>query len=149
MLTGPDLFETQRWARGVVADSLQAQLEADTPPFTANCAAHRNRLILEAAWPGVVASIRDFPLSTADDFRGDFIDLISQQATTLLPQRTEKGEVIFQAGQDADAMFFILQGKYRVTRPGSGGTLIYNHLEEDGFFGEACHGGCPGTAAAT
>jgi Fe-S-cluster-containing hydrogenase component 2/CRP-like cAMP-binding protein len=137
VLTGPDLFLTQSAARNVIDEPARAQWQ-EQAPASMNQRVLRNRQVLEAALGDTLSPVSKFPLVAPADFRGDFLTVLRDLKVVLVPQRTEKGDVIFQAGQEADALYFILQGKYRVVRPGPGGTLVTNHLEEDGYFGEAC-----------
>jgi Fe-S-cluster-containing dehydrogenase component len=45
---------------------------------------------------------------------------------------------IYKAGDSADALYLILSGQVRVSRPGPNGPMVLNHLVSGGYFGESC-----------
>ncbi|MCI0681451.1 MAG: cyclic nucleotide-binding domain-containing protein [Gemmataceae bacterium] len=108
-----------------------------------------NRLLLEAAWPGVVASSpRPFPL-TGEEFRGfteAFAAAYHQKfGKPLQPDRLEqkdrksdkKGVAVFKQGDPADCLFLLLSGMVRVSLDLPGGQSMVNNLEADAYFGES------------
>jgi Fe-S-cluster-containing hydrogenase component 2 len=108
-----------------------------------------NRLLLEAAVPGALASSpRPFPL-THDEFRA-FTEAFAAAhhekfGKPLQPDRFEKkdkksdkkGVVVFKQGDPADCLFLILSGMVRVSLDLPGGQSMVNNLEADAYFGES------------
>jgi Fe-S-cluster-containing hydrogenase component 2/CRP-like cAMP-binding protein len=113
-----------------------------------DCEVYRiNRLLLEAALPGVLQeSPRPYPLSR-EDFRAFGRDLseghLQKFGKPLQPERFEskdkkkKGVVVFQQGDPADSIYLILSGLVRVSMDLAGGRTMVNNLEAGAYFGES------------
>src|SRR5262245_17395778 len=61
-----------------------------------------------------------------------------KEGADLLPLRVEEGTVVYKAGDPADALYFVLNGMFRVATPGSVSQVVYRHLGENDYFGEKC-----------
>lgn len=60
------------------------------------------------------------------------------KAHTLVVHVEKKGQVIYAAGDPADALYLILSGMVRVELAQPGGPMVVNHLVSNGHFGESC-----------
>lgn len=108
-----------------------------------------NRLILEAALPGVFVSSPTPSPMTREDFRRFTRELAhahhEKLGTVLKPDRlenkdrraTKKGTLVFKQGDPADSVYLILTGMVRVSMNLAGGQTMVNNLGEDTYFGES------------
>jgi len=145
-----------------VGDEARAMMQS--PPEALNDAERfrRNRLLLEAALPGVLEpSPRPTPL-TRDEFRAFTRALAGAHrekfGKVLRPERleivrdkrsgTKKGAVVFKQGDPADAVVLVLGGMVRVSIDLPGGRVMVNNLGADSCIGESAilDGGAEGAA---
>jgi len=62
----------------------------------------------------------------------------------------EAGQVMFRAGDAADAAYIVIEGKVDITVPTSTGAILVNSLQRNDIIGEiAIFGDVPRTATAT
>jgi Fe-S-cluster-containing hydrogenase component 2 len=137
LLQKDDLLAKHAWARDLLEPNVRRDLEEDGPPQNSNQVCYRNRRVLEALLSGSLASIERFPFRRPGDFKGELAQRVCDQLSTTLPEQVAKGQVIFQSGDPADALYLVLQGTFRISLPGQRGEQVYNHIQTDGFFGEA------------
>jgi len=138
ILQKDDLLDQHAWAREVLDEAALRTLEEDSLPQTSNQICYRNRLVVDALLSGALESIEKFPFRRPADFKGEVAKRVCEHLSTALPEQVNKGQVIFQQGDPADALYLVLQGTFRISLPGPRGDQVYNHIQTDGFFGEAC-----------
>jgi Fe-S-cluster-containing hydrogenase component 2/CRP-like cAMP-binding protein len=133
-----DLYSAEAWPDTVNGEAAPL-LERGMQSLEENEIRRLNRLLIEAAFSGLIqAPPGDKP--SLEDLRR-FVTLARElMGQLLLPQDCEKGdELIYDQEQPADALYLILGGKFRISRKMPGGeTMLINHLERNGYFGESC-----------
>lgn len=149
VLTRRDLFASDLWDEAALRKETKMLLSRPRTSLN-DCELFRlNRLLLEAAMPGVFAgSATPFPL-TREEFR-DFTRAVADAhykkfGTVLKPERLEnkdkksvkKGTTVFKQGDPADSLYLILTGMVRVSMDLAGGQTMVNNLEDDAYFGES------------
>src|SRR5262245_28813097 len=142
-----DIYSEAAWPRATVGDVVNELLDIEPQRRTRAQKRRLNRILLEITFQGAMnlASMpimdddtRPFP-RTPEAFR-ELARFMRQDAKgkPLQLVRVDKHQPAFKEGDDADAMFLILTGTARVTKQFPGGTMILNHLDKGGYFGEAC-----------
>jgi Fe-S-cluster-containing hydrogenase component 2/CRP-like cAMP-binding protein len=151
VLSRRDLADRALWSG--VALPAEAKEVLGRPPASLNEAEvfRLNRLLLEAAMPGVVQSRpRPFPLT-----RGAFVEFTTRLAAAhqqkfgkvLRPERLEvvrdkktgskQGVPLTRQGEVADAVVLVLSGMVRVSVDLPGGRTMVNNLGADTCLGES------------
>jgi len=160
-LDRPDLYDAKAWPNPLPQEE-QDLLKKEPKTWPVVETYRLNRLLIEAAFPGEFQSIRNLhPRTTADfeavarqiwqptssaatavDEEANAVPGVEQvRGTTfsmLTPLRLVEGAVIFEEGKPADGLYLILEGRVRLNLENSGKQVVFNHLVEDGFFGESC-----------
>jgi Fe-S-cluster-containing hydrogenase component 2/CRP-like cAMP-binding protein len=110
-----------------------------------------NRLLLEAALPGVVTpsprpapltrdQFRDFTLKLAAAHRDKFGKVLRPERLEVVRDKrsgTKKGVVVCKQGDPADTVILVLSGMVRVNMDLAGGRTMVNNLGADTSFGES------------
>jgi Fe-S-cluster-containing hydrogenase component 2/CRP-like cAMP-binding protein len=143
VLKRPDLYQAQAWPEETLQQE-ERELLAREPAARTLVESYRlNRLLMEQALPGVFESVRNFRPRIPEDFR-QFIAELRKETPLATPERPTEGKDIIRQGEPADGLYLILQGRVQLkllapdqaSEPG--GSIIFNHLVEDGFLGENC-----------
>jgi Fe-S-cluster-containing hydrogenase component 2 len=100
-----------------------------------------NRLLLHAACPEAF-SVGDSPWPLLRVQFATFAEDVAKAheektGQALQPEPFEKGAVVFAPGDPADAVYLVLSGMVRVSRPLHGGEAVAHNLDRGGHFGEA------------
>lgn len=138
LLKRKDLYAESAWPLRELAAEEQALIRQDTEKLSAHEVYRLNRLLIESAFVGAMRTARDFRPSSPAHFHEFVQQLAANADKALLPMRPEADEVVYEEGDPADALYFVLSGRFRISRQGPGGMIVLNHVAEDDFFGEAC-----------
>jgi Fe-S-cluster-containing dehydrogenase component/CRP-like cAMP-binding protein len=138
LLDRTDLYDKEAWPPGALPQEERDLLQKGEKGRTVVDAYRLNRLLIEAALPGVFESVRGFSPRTHGDFLAMVQQIRSASAVVPTPLRPREGEVIFPQNGPADGLYFILEGRVRLSLDSPGGRIPFNHLVENGFFGEGC-----------
>jgi Fe-S-cluster-containing dehydrogenase component/CRP-like cAMP-binding protein len=149
LLKRDDLHTPKAWPLELMEAEERTLLAAGPGGRTANERCRLNRLLIEAAFPNELRSIRTFCPNTPDEFRAfaeKLVDECDRAGIVLEPKRFQKrgaagdwaGEsLVYGRDTPVDGLYLILGGKFAVTKPHEDNALL-NHLGVDGFFGESC-----------
>jgi Fe-S-cluster-containing dehydrogenase component/CRP-like cAMP-binding protein len=138
LLDRPDLHDPWAWPLPSLGDEERGLLQQPPQVRTAVDIYRLNRLLIEAAFPGVFESVREFCPCSPDDFKEVVRQIRTHSAAVPAPLRPSEGDVFFEEGAAADGLYLILDGRVRLNLGGPGERIPFNHLVENGFFGESC-----------
>jgi Fe-S-cluster-containing hydrogenase component 2/CRP-like cAMP-binding protein len=138
LLKRPDLCESKAWPSDKLPPEEQELREKGPKGRTVVETYRLNRLLVEGAFPGVFRSVRDFRPRLDADFE-HLVKVVRDHSSVVpTPLRPREGEVIFEDGTAADGLYIILEGRVRLNLKSPGSHIAFNHLVENGFFGESC-----------
>jgi Fe-S-cluster-containing hydrogenase component 2/CRP-like cAMP-binding protein len=138
LLDRSDLYDAKVWPRDTLQPEERELLDQRPRERTVVETYRLNRLLIEAAFPAVFQTIRNSKPRTREDFTS-IVNLIRTHPSWLpLPERPREGDIIFQEGTPANELYLILEGRVRLTLKAEEDRIPFNHLVENGFFGEDC-----------
>lgn len=138
LLNRPDLYDSAAWALDTLPEEERDLLGKEATGRTVVETYRLNRLLIEAAYPGVFRSIRPFKPRTIPEFEEAVEKIRAHSSAVPLPLRPREGETIFEAGAPADGLYLILEGRVRLSLGAGANRIASNHLWEEGFIGESC-----------
>jgi Fe-S-cluster-containing hydrogenase component 2/CRP-like cAMP-binding protein len=152
-LTQRDLARADPWPAGLLGDESEASKLLSAKPAALNDAQvfRLNRLLLEAALPGVLDSrpvpsplsreeFQDFTTRLAAAHQRKFgvvMQPIRLEMTRDKKKGTKEGKVFCSQGEDADSVFLILNGMVRISVDLPGGRTTINNIGADNCVGES------------